>query len=200
MDIIRRHDSWNSLISKAIKIKPLECANADMALKRWRQYAAQGQVARVQTVGKHLAVTCGVIEPIISQLAKQHGVNFCRQLVQKAVMSHHCSMTKWLTKRRAGVMSHYYDSEMLIFETIERLACLCYAFEQEQLGYPQVLVGTLNTEGPHLDRLAQQLTGFGDAYWSPAVSSACEEYVSDMAEDCLNPTRDVDQMNVWVSE
>jgi hypothetical protein len=52
----------------------------------------------------------------------------------------------------------------------------------------QILVDTLNLEGPHLDRLSGSLNGFLGEFWPEEISRACCEYVEGRVEKSPNLT------------
>ncbi len=71
-----------------------------------------------------------------------------------------------------------YPQEMLAFEALERWDCLLFPLEQfAERGNAKVLVQVLRNQLPHLDRLAQELKGFGIVIWTPAIRAACVDFL-----------------------
>lgn len=115
------------------------------------------------------------------------------QFVSKELMS--------LPVKAKDIMSNHdpnNSSEILLFDAIERVGYLVYAFEQLRHGHRQIAVDTLNFQGPHLDRLANKLPGLADLLWSSDISQTCLEYVQDMAIDYPNLLEH--NKEVWVPE
>lgn len=69
--------------------------------------------------------------------------------------------------------------DCLAFEAIERFDYVLYAWEQERhLDNARILVQVLRNQMPHLDRLAEELIGFGTEIWTPAIREYFREFLA----------------------
>lgn len=186
MDIIYSHSRLGVLITSSwqTNITPLEREQHKAELNRWRPYRKDGFALRKQTGAHHLAAAKNEVAWMLYD-AMQNSVCFDRMKVQDKV----CKYPFADTSNFDG-----YDSDSsiddLIFEAIERLTVLCYAFEQYrklvQTDYkkaPQILVDTLNLEVPYLNQLSTQLPAFGKEFWDSEISKACGEFIADFADE-----------------
>jgi hypothetical protein len=65
-----------------------------------------------------------------------------------------------------------FSHEALTFDVIERWDYVLYALEQyHERGNGKILTQVLRNQVSHLDDLAKKLHGFGDAIWTPELSS-----------------------------
>lgn len=69
-------------------------------------------------------------------------------------------------------------NECLIFDIIERLDYILYAFEQYvDRGNVKILVQTLRHQMSHLDRLSLDVTGLGEVIWTPLTRESFESFL-----------------------
>lgn len=70
-------------------------------------------------------------------------------------------------------------ADCLVFDAIERLDYVLYAWEQQiVLGNDQILVQVLRNQVPHLDRLTQELPGFGQEVWTPDLRAYFQQFLT----------------------
>ena len=71
-----------------------------------------------------------------------------------------------------------YKFEAIAFDAIERWDYVLFAIEQYlRRENRKVLVQTLRNQAPHLDRLANELPGFGETVWTNTLSAWCAEFM-----------------------
>ncbi|MFZ1720722.1 MAG: hypothetical protein WAU28_05285 [Candidatus Moraniibacteriota bacterium] len=69
-------------------------------------------------------------------------------------------------------------NECLVFDIIERLDYILYAFEQYvDRGNVKILVQTLRHQMSHLDRLSVDVTGFGEVIWTQDVRESFQVFL-----------------------
>lgn len=69
-------------------------------------------------------------------------------------------------------------NECLMFDGVERIDYLLYAVEQYMdRSNEKILVQTLRHQVSHLDRLAGELTGFGEAIWTQDLRKSLQDFL-----------------------
>jgi|GEM_PF-1445989 hypothetical protein len=97
-----------------------------------------------------------------------------------------------------------YALEIMIFEAIERVGHVVYPLEQYFYGnvagedYRQILVDTLNFQGPHLDRIAEEIPAFRDLWWPKEIRQLCYSYVGEMTGEFKNLAEH--SSDLWIPE
>jgi len=158
-------------------------------LNRWKPYMDASYALHHQTVTEYIVLVKQVVAPIVlDTLADLNNIS------KKKTMN---KLKDYRSTDTVCFNSHGFSTpkEDLVVEAIIRIACLCHAFSQNLLlkqkspeNSEQILVDTLNLEGPHLDRLSGSLNGFLKEFWSDEVSRACCEFVEGRVEKTPNLT------------
>ncbi|MEX2368994.1 MAG: hypothetical protein WD552_01210 [Candidatus Paceibacterota bacterium] len=191
MDVIHNHPRWGKLVEACSQVPPtkIESNNKKTRLKRWEPYVKAGYAVHHQTVTDHLVLVKQAVAPmVVDALADLNELS--RREIMDKLEDYHSADT-------VSFDNHDFSTpkEDLVVEAIMRITCLCYAFSQNLLleekspgNSEQILVDTLNLEGPHLDRLSGSLNGFLKEFWPDEISRACCEFVEGRVEKTPNLT------------
>ncbi|MEX2515274.1 MAG: hypothetical protein WD335_04065 [Candidatus Paceibacterota bacterium] len=155
-------------------------------MERWEPYRKSGYLHRPQTIAQYLAAVNQVVGPMLIDVLKDNNFLNVRD-IRTQIAEHITGKTTCFDQNNSST-----SKDNLVVEAIERITCICYALEQQQLmqmndsqNADQIVVDTLNLEGPHLNRLATLLNGFTENFWPSHINQACCEYVEGRVE--LNP-------------
>lgn len=204
MDVIYNHSRWGLLVRSCLQVQPEKTYSNrhNDELARWKPYVEIVDSVPKQTVARHLAAVNQVVTPMVIDIFKDK-IIFNPRRVREQVATHYSAETACFDEHDFST-----PKEELLVEAIERITCLSTAFGLYQIfmsedleNADQILVDTLNLEGPHFDRLSGSLDGFFEEFWPDRISRACCEYVEGRVEKSPNLTYQANKIHktpkVW---
>lgn len=83
---------------------------------------------------------------------------------------------QWFSKM-ADRLGQEATLEFKLFDAIERLGYVIFAYREYRNGNEKIFVQTLRNQHPHLVRLAMELPGFGKEFYSQMIQDSVEAFL-----------------------